>query len=217
MKATHIPPKQNQREDFRFQIPDVPEFIAANSQCMGNTFQDLLWSYGMETDDKTLQMSTDAYYRNLWAFLVQEKKDAGSKKPIPREAFFVMANHQRFLNSIFDKNKMGVICECKVIQADANIIRNLIKKHKRPVGIGTQTTGPGGHWFIITEEENGILIGNDYFGTFPYKTEAQKKETGVSYSDSFLAQKGLRKYAVITGEGKKKKTEKGSEDGSKKE
>ncbi|MDZ4726215.1 MAG: hypothetical protein SH817_08655 [Leptospira sp.] len=175
--------------------------LGPNSQCVGNTHQDLLYGVAKEFPAKIGLLATEDTYEyytwiNSYLYHLGKPYDASHLK------YFQV--HVDYFNHVFKIH--GIPVKAKGIEIPKKeqtleTVKFWIEETKRQVGLGTFLTGSGGHWMrgdtIEVHDDHMGLGGNDPFGTSPYKSKTQKTRVRVVYKDKFLESKTIRRITVL--------------------
>lgn len=215
IEAKIISPDNGQREDEKWEWEAIPTeeqkknlngkpFIISlgpNSQCVGNTHQDLLFGVAEEFPHKLKRLAdrdTFDYYTWVNGYL------HGLGKPYSANDLKYFITHVNFFNKLFQEHGVPVKARgIEIPKKDQNLqtVLDWIKTTRRQVGLGTFLTGPGGHWMrgdtIHIYDDHLELGGNDPFGTCPYKSASQKTRVRVLYKDSLIESKTIRRITVL--------------------
>lgn len=211
VKAKIITEENSQRLDPKWDWHGIR--IIGNSQCQGNSNQDLLLGLASEFEIKTLsKIDTYNYYAMFFAFLSKEDID-----DIDRDDMMTWLNHARFLQFIITSNKLPVRIVCytsigdrlqkvdeqrgmlmRSYDGDGQLLHDIIDLTKRQVSVGTLLSDSG-HWIRVhgSDSKKKFFSVNDPFGTHPYKSDAEKKSCMTTYSWKKLTESKIRRIISI--------------------
>ena len=206
--ATHIPPPNDQRTDPDWDWKGIR--IKGNSQCQGNSAQDVLVSLAMEFNLKDLiKIDTFGYYAIFFGWLEHHRPD-----DITRDDMMTWTNHAEFIQYIIRSNKLPVQVQCyssigdrkrkgdtidiQPFNGNASFLHMLCHLTGRPLSIGTLIL-PSGHYMRIhaSDDVNKEFERNDPFGTYPYRTAAEKNQVSGIYSWRQLQDAKIRRVIAI--------------------
>lgn len=202
-----VPEPNDQRTDPEWNWEGIK--VGPNSQCQGNSNEDLLKAIAMEFDLQTLRkINTFNYYAMYFWYLKEHDPDV-----VERGEMMDFRNHAKFLNSIIAGNKIPLRVKIyssigdrplkgmKPIErfdGSAEFLGDVLEKTNRVVSVGTLEL-PSGHWKRY-HAWNDITMEfelNDPYGTPPYKTALEKKTVTVKQTYKQAEKSKLRRLIVL--------------------
>jgi len=187
--AKIIPPPNCQREDETWNWNGIK--IQGNSQCQGNSNQDLVLAVAKEFKIPSLSdISTFDYYALFYAYLRIIKIN-----PTRLDAM-IFTNHANFMTWLFGKNDIPVIAKAMEIPNKPVFIHEAIEQTMRPVSLGTMLSSSG-HWIRVHKSNSEIesFDCNDPFGRHPYSKI--QKGGFFTYSWAYLRSHVIRRIIIL--------------------
>jgi len=205
--AGFVPPPNDQRTDPKWDWQGIQ--IGPNSQCQGNSNEDLVIAIGMEFGiPEFAKINTKNYYAMYFGFLLGTDPDV-----VTRGEMMDWRNHANFINtlcvtndlpirvsaysSIGDKPLDGGI-EINKFAGTPESLAQIMELSRRIVSVGTLEL-PSGHWkrYHGFDREAKKFELNDPYGTPPYKTPEQKKTVTVTQTYEQARKSILRRVVAI--------------------
>lgn len=203
------PPPNDQRTDPAWNWDGIK--IGGNSQCQGNSNEDILKAIGMEFEIPDFaKINTFNYYAMYFGFLKATDPDV-----VKRDEMMDFRHHANFLATMCETNqlpvkivvyssigdkplKVGGIREIKKFDGSPEFLAEKLEKTRRIISVGTLEL-PSGHWkrYHAFDEIKKRFRLNDPYGTPPYKTAKEKKAVEVEQTYEQAKKSVLRRLIVI--------------------
>lgn len=202
-----VPPPNDQRTDPEWNWEGIK--IGPNSQCQGNSSEDLIKVIGMEFEIPSLaKINTFNYYAMYFWYLKEYDPDV-----VTRNEMMDFRNHAKFMAFLVESNGLPIAVKVyssindkplkngvsiNSFDGSADFLAKQLEKSNRVVSVGTLEL-TSGHWkrYHAWNDITKEFELNDPYGNPPYKTPEDKKKITVKQTYKQAEKSNLRRIIAL--------------------